>query len=91
MDEEKIKEIVSGAVSDAFKEQQMQPMVCQLGIDREEHDQSHVFVRSLMEVSGRLDKIKWGFLGAVIKGTGLFVVGILCFGLIAWLKVEVSK
>lgn len=91
MDEAKIKEIVAGAVAGEFQKQQAQPVSCGLGIDKDKHEKDHQFIDSLLGITERLDKIKWGFLGALLKGAGLFAVGILCLGIISWLKIEVTK
>ena len=59
---------------------------CALGIDAKELDEERKFVRTLMDAADRLDNIKWGFLGTMIKSFGLFIIGLIGLGALVWAK-----
>lgn len=90
MSEEELKAAISAAVEEAF-DKRPEPMLCSLGLDREEHEKQHQFLDSLISASDKLDKIKWGFIGTLIKSTGWFVIGLIGVGAYVWIKAELTK
>jgi uncharacterized membrane protein YraQ (UPF0718 family) len=90
MNEEKIAAAIEKAVADAFSKQP-ETIVCSLDLNKEIHAEEHQFIRSLMTVADRLEKIKWGFFGSVIRSTGYLVMGLLILGAWVYIKSELAK
>jgi len=90
VEKEEITLIVERAIKKGFESNVVQPS-CSLGIDKDAHDKQHQFLDSLISMSQKLDKIKWGFLGGVIKSVGMVIIGLICLGVVAWAKTELTK
>jgi len=84
---EDLNDMVDAAVVRAIEQfKKSQPSSCALEIDKKEHSAEHEFVRELMNVACKLEKIKWGFLGTVVKTVGGILVVAVVIGLLVLAK-----
>ena len=81
-----IDQIIEDAIDRAMERQRQEATVCKLGIDKEQHDTEHDFLRKLIDLADRLDRIKWGFLGSLVRSIGMLMVAALVIGLIVMAK-----
>lgn len=65
---------------------QRDPPSCAIEIDKEQHSKEHQFVQDLMHVACKLEKIKWGLLGSVVKTVGGIAIAALFIGIIYIVK-----
>lgn len=80
-DDEKFHTLVDAAVARAIETyRDQEPRSCALNIDEETHVQEHEFIRGLMKVACKLEKIKWGFLGSMVKTIGGGLIALLVIG-----------
>lgn len=80
MDDFQISKLIDNSVEKAMTAQKKNR--CKINIDEESHSVEHNFVRGLMEVSVRMDNIKWGFWGSVAKNIGTLFITAIVLGLI---------
>ena len=81
------QDIIKETVAELLKQQREQAEhTCLLGIDGSQHYKEHEFIRSLMNVSSKLDAIKWSFLGKVLQWAGLILVAAAVTGLLIMAK-----
>lgn len=89
--QEDLNRLVDDAVARTIKQyRKEQPIDCALKIDKESHAEEHKFIRGLMEVACKLEKIKWGFLGIVVKTIGGVLVAAMVIGLIVLAKQKMN-
>lgn len=91
MDEAKIREIVAGAVADAFTVQQTEPVVCRLGLEKEQHDEDHRVIQSFVKVLDRVDNIKWGVLKSLAVTACVFLGGAVIVGIFVIAKSKIDQ
>ena len=84
---DELKKIVGDAVSEALD---VQKVSCCIGLDRESHDEEHRFLKKLMEISKRMDTLKWGFVGTIARGLGITMLLWMGWGFLEWLKIKVT-
>jgi len=84
-----MKQLVSEAVTEALNSRPIN-VNCSLGLDRDTHYNEHQFINSLMKMSVRLESIKWGLIGTIIRTTGTVIIGLVLLGLVTWAKVELK-
>lgn len=89
MTEGEIKKAVKEAVAEALKNQ-AQPVVCFIGLDRDTHTKEHQFLKSLMAIDEKIDKIKWSLLRDTLKDLRRIFIVCIIIGALWWIKMELK-
>ena len=90
MDDDSVnnREFIAECIATEFKKHH--PINCSIGIDKDQHDRHHRFVASLENIAEKLDKIKWGTLGAIAKSAGAFLILAIVVGAFVLAKIKLS-
>ena len=80
MTEEQIEQVIEAVLK------KQKNFICPIGIDEAQHAIDHNFIRSLITISEKVDKIKWGMLGSVIKTITLSLLAATVVGLVILAK-----
>ena len=76
------EEEISALVKEVLEQQGSSVHTCFLGIDKERHTREHHFIRGLIKITEKLDNIKWGFFGTMVRAIGLFLLCATVIGVI---------
>ena len=76
------KEDMVAVVREVLEQQRGSVHDCYLGIDKEQHTREHHFIRGMIKITEKLDNIKWGFFGAVVRTIGIFLIGATVIGVV---------
>lgn len=72
-DEKKLASIINKVL-----DERNESIMCSIGIEKDEHEKEHRFIKSLIGISDELGKIGWGFIGSGIKVLGMAIIGFVC-------------
>ena len=89
LDENEIRRIMSEEFAKALQGQPQQEG-CVLDIKKDDHDEEHRFLKSLMGVSAKIDNIKWVLFSDTVKTLWRFFIICSVIGILVWVRNELK-